>query len=260
MSDSVTTQSQAPDGPLLKWTPVIFFKPRRIFERLTRTNRPYWLVPMLVLTITLLGNVVVSGWLKQQNAFIGEESLPPDFQYYSPEQQAQYMQAMQVTQGPVFVYVLPALANTLGLWVSWLIIGGVLHLSTTLFGGRGDMSTSLNIAAWSSMPMALRDIVRILSMLVTKRLINSPGLAGFAPVSEGGWSILLGQMLGMIDIYLIWMVVLITLGVRQTTNLTVGKAISSGLISIVTILLLRALIGLAAAQLGGLNVVRPFIF
>jgi hypothetical protein len=260
MADTISTPRQAVADPLIKWTPVIFYKPRRVFENLTSATRRYWMLPMLVLTITMLGTVLVSGWLKQQNAFIGEDQLPTDFQYYSPEQQAQYMQAMQVTQGPVFVYVLPALASTLGLWVSWLIIGGVLHLTTTLLGGRGDMSTSLNIAAWSSMPFALRDIIRIIAMLVTRRLIGSPGLAGFAPAAESGWGVFVAQLLSMLDIYTIWAAFLLILGVRLTTNLTPGKAALSGLISILTVLFLRALIGLAAAQLGGLNVIRPFFF
>jgi len=260
MSETISAPTHPLSSPMLKWTPIIFYKPRRIFESLTSSTQRYWLVPMLILTITMLGNVMITGWLKQQSAVIGEESLPLDFQYYSPEQQAQYMQAMQVTQGPVFVYVLPGMASLLGLWFSWLIIGGVLHLTTTLFGGRGDMATSLNITAWSSMPMALRDVIRIIAMLVSRQLISNPGLSGFAPVTESGWSVFLSQILGQIDIYLIWVACLIVLGVRMTTNLSPGKAISSGLISILSVFLIRALIGLAAAQLGGLNVIRPFFF
>jgi hypothetical protein len=165
-----------------------------------------------------------------------------------------------VTQGPVFVYVLPALASTLGLWVSWLIIGGVLHLTTTLLGGRGDMASALNVAAWSSMPFALRDIVRIIAMLATKQAISSPGLAGFAPAVDSGWGVFANQILGMIDIYTIWMVILLVLGVRLNTNLSLGKAITCSLIALLSVFLLRALIGLGAAQLGGLNVIRPFFF
>jgi hypothetical protein len=260
MPETLSPPNQALPKSLIKWTPIIFLKPRRVFENLTSSTRRYWLVPMVVLTITLLGNVMVSGWLKQQNASIGEESLPPDYQYYSPEQQAQYMQAMQVTQGPVFVYVLPAIASTIGLWVSWLVIGGVLHLTTTLFGGRGDMSTSLNIAAWSSMPLALRDIVRIIAMVASRQLISDPGLSGFAPVTESSLGIFWGQALGLIDIYLIWVVCLIIIGIRLTSNLSLGKAISSGLIAILSVFVIQALIGLAAVKLGGLNVIRPFFF
>ncbi|OGO59618.1 MAG: hypothetical protein A2029_11035 [Chloroflexi bacterium RBG_19FT_COMBO_47_9] len=260
MSETITPPTQTLPGPLLKWVPVFVIKPRRIFENISTPNRRLWLAPMLILTITLLGNVMVSGWLKQQTASISEESLPPDFQYYSPEQQAQYMQAMQVTQGPVFVYVLPAITSILGLWVAWLAIGGLLHLITTLFGGRGDMSTSLNIVAWSSLPLALRDIVRIVAMIISRQLISHPGISGFAPLSESGWNILLGQILGLIDIYIIWVICLVIFGIRLTSNLSLGKAIISGLVSIFIVLLLRALIGLASAQLGGLNVIRPFFF
>ena len=49
---------------------------------------------------------------------MGEITYPPDYQYYTPEQQAQYMQAIQSTQGPVFVYVLPSIASY---WVFGLV-------------------------------------------------------------------------------------------------------------------------------------------
>ena len=260
MSETNSLPTPALSGPPVKWVPSFFIRPRRIFLSLSTPNRRYWLTPMLILTITTLANVLTSGWLKTQSAYIDEGSLPADFQYYSPEQQAQYMQAMQVTQGPVFVYILPALASMLGLWVVWLTTAGLVHLSTTLLGGRGDTVTSLNIVAWSSLPLALRDIIRITAMFITKQLINNPGLSGFSPVPESGWTILLEQILMLVDIFVIWMILLVILGIRLTSNLSPGKAITSGLISVLCIFFLRALIGLATVQLGGLNVIRPFFF
>lgn len=260
MQDITPSPNQTLSSPLIKWIPSIFYRPRRIFENLTNSKRRYWLAPMLVLMVTILGNVLVSGWLKQQIATMGQDSLPADFQYYSPEQQTQYMQAMQVTQGPVFVYILPALAALSGLWLSWLAIGGLLYLTTTLFGGRGDMLISLNVTAWAGLPMALRDIIRIVAMLVSKQLISHPGLSGFAYTPDSNSSIFWGQVLSQIDIYLIWVVFLIVLGLRLTSNISLGKAISCVAISVLSVFLIRALIGLAVAKFGGLNVVRPFFF
>lgn len=115
MPETISQPTQMPPGTPIKWLLPFFLRPRQIFMWFSTSDRKYWLTPMLILTITTLTSVLVSGWLKAQNKYVDEGSLPADFQYYSPEQQAQYLQAIQVTQGPVFVYILPALVAMLRL-------------------------------------------------------------------------------------------------------------------------------------------------
>jgi hypothetical protein len=243
-----------------EWLPKIIFHPRQVFAWLAEQTRPIWLTPMLVLTITALALVLASGYLKQQAALMGEAPLPLDFEYYTPEQQAQYYQAMQATQGPVFVYVLPALGKLAGVWIGWLLVGGLLHLVTTLLGGRGETSSSMNIVAWASLPFALRDLVRVIAMLGTRRLIESAGLSGFITASEGSWNALLISLMGLVDIYVIWHMILLGLGVQSTSGLSRSKVISSALLTVLIMLLLQALPGFLVARLGNLTIVRPFFF
>jgi hypothetical protein len=135
------------------WLPEGIFRPKKVFTRISTSSSAVWLTPLLVLSILVMINVAVSGRLKSQAALMGEITYPPDYKYYTPEQQAQYMQAIQSTQGPVFVYILPGIAALLGVWLGWLLLGGILHLSTTLLGGRGNMLLALNIVAWASLPL-----------------------------------------------------------------------------------------------------------
>lgn len=104
------------------WLPDIFFRPRLVFQRIAPTTTVVWITPLLVLSCLVLINSLVAGRIKYQNATMGEITYPPE--YYTPEQQAQYTQAVQSTQGPVFVYILPSIASLLGVWISWLILGG----------------------------------------------------------------------------------------------------------------------------------------
>ena len=129
------------------WLPDVFFRPRLAFQRIASSSSAVWITPLLVLSCLVLINTLVAGRIKYQATLMGEITYSPDYQYYTPEQQAQYMQAIQSTQGPVFVYVLPAIAAILGVWIGWLILGGILHLITTLFGGRGSTAMSMNIVA-----------------------------------------------------------------------------------------------------------------
>src|SRR5262245_45838632 len=80
----------------------ILLRPRQAFQEISSESRAMWLTPMLILTITAILVVVVAGYLKSRAAVLGEIPLPPDWQYWTPEMQNNYMQAQQATQGPVF--------------------------------------------------------------------------------------------------------------------------------------------------------------
>jgi hypothetical protein len=203
-----------------EWVPQVLFRPRRAFQHILSSTTATWITPLLILSCLVLINTLVAGRLKNQAAMMGEISYPPDYQYYTPEQQAQYTQAIQSTQGPVFVYVLPSVASLLGVWIGWLILGGILHLITTLLGGRGSTAISMNIVAWGSLPIAVRAFVQILYMLILKNLISNPGLSGFSPTGDSGWFLFIGQLLRLIDIYVIWQILLLILGIRMSTGLS----------------------------------------
>lgn len=242
------------------WVPSVFFSPRRIFQKISTSPKAIWLTPLLVISILSLANVLIAGRLKNQAAMSGEISYPPDFQYYTPEQQAQYMQAIQSTQGPVFVYVLPAIASLLGVWVGWLILGGILHLITTLLGGRGSTIISMNIVAWGSLPLALRALVQIIYMLATHKLISSPGLSGFSPTGDSGWLLFVGHLLKLIDLYVIWQIALLIIGVRISTALNPIKSTFGVLLAIIIILLLQSGLAYGSSLLSNLSITRPFFF
>jgi hypothetical protein len=242
------------------WVPDVFFHPRRVFQNISTSTNAVWLTPLLILSCLVLINVLVAGRLKSQAALIGEISYPPDFQYFTPEQQAQYTQAIQSTQGPVFVYVLPAITSLLGVWFGWLILGGILHLVTTLLGGRGNTAISMNIVAWGSLPLVVRAIVQIIYMLISNKIISNPGLSGFSPVGDSGWLIFIGQILRLIDIYIIWQILLLILGVRLSAGLTTTKSFSGVIFTVLLVFLLQAGISYLGSLLGNLTITRPFFF
>ena len=167
--------------------------------------------------------------------------------------QNNYMQAQQATQGPAFMYIIPMVGSLTGLWLGWLVLAGLLHLGSTLFGGRGSMQGALNVVAFSSLPFALRDLLRVVYMLASSHAITSPGLSGFA-ASAG----LVSQLLRYMDIFLIWNIILLVIGFSISDGLTRGKAFVSVLIVMTIVLLAQAGIGLIGSSLGGSAIQRPF--
>jgi len=231
----------------------LFFRPRTVFQEMATESRATWLLPMLVLTITGILAVLVAGYLKSRSAMTGEIQMPPDWQYWTPEMQNNYMNAQQATQGPVFMYVMPMVGSLVGLWVGWLLLAGLLHFGSTLLGGRGSMQGALNIVAWASLPFALRDILRIIFMLAAGHAITSPGLSGF--VSTSGF---VSHLLTRVDIFLIWSIILLTIGLGIMDNLPRGKAFTGVMIVMLLVLLAQAGLGALGSSFGGTAVQRPF--
>lgn len=256
-SEEVLPPLEAPSRIHFDWLPDAFFRPRQAFDRIANSGG-VWLTPILILSLTAVIAALVAGSIRQATALSGQVNLPPDFQYYSPEQQAQFQQAMAATSSPVFLYVFPALVALSRVWIGWLLVGGLLHLVMTLLGGRGDTGVAMNLVAWAALPFAVRDVVHIIAMLVSKQLIASPGLSGFAPTGDGFGILFLAGIMGSVDIYLIWYSVLLVLGVRLGNGINRFKAISAVFFILILVFSAQAALVAFASQLGGLTIIRPF--
>jgi hypothetical protein len=231
----------------------MLLRPRPAFQEMSSESRATWLTPMLLLSITAILVVLVAGYLKSRAAMMGEITLPPDWEFWTPEMQNNYMQAQQATQGPVFNYIMPMVGSLTGLWVGWLLLAGLLHFGSTLLGGRGSMQSALNIVAWASLPFAVRDILRIVFMLATGHAIVSPGLSGF--MTTPGF---MAQLLTRLDIFMIWHVILLVIGFALTDGLPRGKAVTDVVVVMLLVLFAQAGIGALTSSFGGLAVQRPF--
>lgn len=234
------------------------WRPGTLFDRLLAAEgKAIWSWPMLVISLTLLLRVIVTGAVRARLAAMGQPTLPPDWEWWTPEMQSNYMQAMQATQGPAFLYIIPSVVGLLGLWLRWFIIGGLLHLASTLLGGRGSMRSALGLTAWALLPLAIRDLLQAGYILLTKHPIASPGLSGFVVAVEGG-ALFLSQILKQTDLFLLWHLILLVVGLRRTDGLSRGKAWLSVLLVVLLVLIAQASLGVFGARLNNMIIFRPF--
>jgi len=227
--------------------------PEKTFSEMSSESRGTWLTPMLVLSISGILAVIVSGYLNARNTFIGEAPLPPDWEFWTPEAQESFLQAQQTTQGPLFTYILPILGVLLSLWLGWIIFSGILRLASTLLGGRGTMQSALNVVAWASLPFVVRDLLRIVFMFLAGHVITSPGLSGFA--SDSGF---MSSLLAQTDIFLFWNIALLVTGFAIFDGLPRGKALAGVLIIVLVILFTQAGLGALVSSFGATGVERSF--
>jgi hypothetical protein len=231
----------------------VFLRPRNAFAQIVAGNA-HWLTPMLALTLGGLLYVVVRGFLLTQAAMMGEIPLPQGWEWWSPEMQAQYMQAQQATQSPTFMYVIPALSMLVSLWAGWVIVGGILHFILTLLGGRGATAATMNLVAWSWLPFAVRDILRVVFMLVSQRVIQSAGFSGFAPNDGTPLALYLAALLALVDIFVIWQVILLIIGIRSQGTLSTRNATFGALAVTLLILLVQAGFAALGNSLSGMMI------
>ncbi len=252
-------QKQQLSSTNLHWIPSIFFKPRKTISEIVKLDKPVWLLPLLVLSVLVLVQALITAPIKKQAIEMGT-NLPPDFQYYSQEMQTQFMEAQASQTSPLFLYVFPILLGIVGIWLSWFLTSSILHLAITLYGSRASNTKTYNLSAWSSIPFILRFLVQILALTFSKTLVSNPGLSGLLSSSSTGMMAFLREILGFIDIYFIFQVILLLLGIMPLSGLPKGKAWSATIITLIIVLLIKALPGLLSSVFSDLSLTGSFFF
>lgn len=237
----------------------LLIRPRKTLAGIVESDRPAWRVPIVLLLLATVIHALVAGSIKAAARATGAIVLPPNYEFYTPEQQAQFQQAATATNNTTFNYILPALGAALSVLFLWLLVSWLLHLTLTLMGGRGTSQGAINIVAWASLPFVLRAIVQIVAMLATDRLVAGSGLAGFAPAGDGSLRVFLASLLGQIDLYTIWHVVLVYLGARLSSRLPRLKCWFAVLFVFTLVMALRALPAVVLARFGDLTIIQPFL-
>jgi hypothetical protein len=242
----------------MEWVLPALFRPKITFEKILKDYRSNWSTPLILLMLLTVLQVVLVGMISEDASLSGQVNLPPSFQYYTPEQQAQIEKALSVSNGPVFTYVFPLLLSIGKIWVGWLLVGAGLHLLLTLMGGRSSSRSIMNLAAWAGLPFAVREVIRASYLLFSQDLIRFPGLSGFAPVDVGTLNLFVAELLKQVDLYWIWHVALLLLGVRLLKDISPFKVVLSVVLIQVLAVSLQTLPGMLAAQMGNLTIIRPF--
>jgi hypothetical protein len=244
---------------LFSWIPAILLKPRATIQMIDKEQKHTWLTPLVVLSVMAVLVVIVAAPIRR-NAIQMGLTTPPDFQYYSADQQAQFYTAQATQTSPLFMYVFPVLFGLLAIWLSWFILGSVLHLVLTLSGSRAVSVKSYNMVGWAMVPLGVRYLVQIIAMIITRSTINGAGLSGLVSAEATGVAAYLAALLGLIDIFFIWEILLLIMGTRDYSGLARKKALSATLISLFIFMIIFALPGFLQSILSTLSFTRYYFF
>lgn len=198
----------------------IFYNPSAVFARRAGTN-PF--IPLLVLVGLGLAlyfataaatQVVMEAELSRQMAKAMADNA---------ELRAEQAQAMQQTMQR-FAFIGVGLA----MLVTPLLLGVVLWLVAKIVGSVASLGTAIVVAVFAYFPKLLEMIASAVQALVMdeqsiqSRWDVSLGAARFLDTSSS--SAMLEAILGRIDVFTIWVTILLAIGIRITGRLTTGQA------------------------------------
>ena len=260
MDIEIDTSAKNRKSPwLFSWIPVILLKPRATIQKINKEEKHTWMTPLVVLSVLAILVVIIAAPIRR-NAIQMGLTTPPDFQYYSADQQAQFYNAQATQTSPLFMYVFPVLFGLVAIWLSWFILGSVLHLVLTLSGSRAMSIKSYNMVGWAMAPLAVRYLVQIIAMIITRSTINGAGLSGLISAEATGVAAYLAALLGLIDIFFIWQIVLLIMGTSDYSGLARKKALSATLLSLFIFMIIFALPGFLQSILSTLSFTRYYFF
>jgi hypothetical protein len=111
------------------------------------------------------------------------------------------------------------------------------------------MQGSFNMVAWANLPFAIRDILRVAYMFLAQHAIASPSLSGFAP-GPG----FVANLLARTDLFLVWFLVLMTIGLASADGLAKRKSFVIVMIVTLIVISIGAGLGMIGSGIGGLGV------
>ena len=230
---------------------MVLVRPRATFARLAEKPRMVWLFAMMVLLATLLVRVSVGmpHMLEAQDEMLNEANVgvsvsaeeagpgardeagvrtPEDAKHEAeansdediviPEGAEDTIRTMTVIGGYVF--------GSLGVVLGTLLLAGVIYGVSRMWSKETAFAVVLGMVALAKMPDAVRDVTQAVYMAGTGKWLEHQGLGalvapkGLEQVPSAGY-----VLLSMVDIYALWFVVLLFVGMRVAMGLERRRAL-----------------------------------
>lgn len=205
-----------------------------------------WLVPLLLLVVCYVPMVVVQA---PYNVELAQQQAQRQLDQMPAEQQRQAVAQIETFTSAPFL-----IATGLGMGIIMLLIGLaaqslVLYLGSLVAGGETTYGRLFRVSVWSRLPYALSYLALAGFTLLAGRAVRYPGLSALAAtgnVMQDGQQPLVA-LLSSIDLFWLWHLALVAIGVsaaRRTRNgpaigLTLVYAVLSLVVQVVPAMLFR---------------------
>jgi Yip1 domain len=188
----------------------VFFSPGATFTDIVR--KPSWIVPVAVSTVLSLIAIIALNQRVDWRDFVSQQiDKSPRAASLSPDQKQQQIE-MGAKIAPISVYVVGTAYPIVAVLCVALVMWGAY---TLLAGIRSNYGSALGIASHAFLPMILNSLLFIVIVYIkpvgTVDLENpvATNIAALLPEDSAKW---LATLCKSIDVFNIWIVVLIAIG------------------------------------------------
>jgi hypothetical protein len=187
-----------------------------------------WLTPALLVLVGLAVFSVVAAPYTSELALRQAQqrmaSLPP-------QQAEQAAAPMERLTSPPVIAGFSIVGGLITLAVIWLVSAGILYFLGLVTGGEANFAQSFAILAWSWLPYFLRNLVLAAYVAYKGQLINT-GLSFLVATGDqakdtANW---LYGLLAQVDLFYLWHLILVIVGLVAVGRLSKAKATIVGLI------------------------------
>lgn len=252
MTTSIGPVQGQPTSPLWQNLFGIIDKPAATFKNvLARRGRWRWGLPLLLFLLAFaVATAVQTPYLLETARTQAETQLAG-----MPKEQAEAARAaMQFTLSLPFM-----LATGLGFGAIALVIGilaqTVYFYYTAMLAGGADMSFGdmFCVSSWSRLPLAIGFVVQAVIVLVSRGAIRYPGLAMLVATGnqlEDAKNPLV-PLLARIDLFWLWHLLLVVIGVAVAAKFGRGKSLVLTVIYVALVLGITVVPSFVAGAFGG---------
>ena len=187
-----------------------------------------WITPAL---LVLVGLAVFSVVAAPYTSELALRQAQQQMASLPPQQAEQAAAQVERFTSPPMVATFSIIGGLVALAVIWLLSAGVLYFLGLVAGGEANFAQSFAILVWSWLPYALRNLVMAAYVAYSGQLINQ-GLSFLVATGDqtkdaANW---LYSLLSQIDLFYLWHLILVVVGLATVGRFSKAKATIVGLI------------------------------
>lgn len=187
-----------------------------------------WVMPAL---LVLMGLVVFSVVIAPYTSELALRQAQQQMASLPPQQAEQAAAQVEKFTSPPVIAAFSIVGGLIALAVIWLLGGGVLYFLGLVAGGEANFAQSFAILTWSWLPYALRNLILAAYVAYSGKMINQ-GLSFLVATGDqtkdaANW---LYVLLAQFDLFSLWHLVLVIVGLAAVGRLSKAKATIVGVI------------------------------
>jgi len=196
----------------------IFYAPSAVYAR--RANTSFW-VPLLIITL-LIGVIFIA------NRDLLEPIMDAEMTRALAKQSGQQLTPEQMEAGRKFTGMFATVGSFLFTPIGILVLGFVVWLVGKFFDAKQTLNAAIVVATFAYVPRIVEGVVnRVQGLLIDTSSLNSRyslslGLGRFFDADTANPMLL--ALIGRIDVFTIWVTVLIAIGLAVTGKISRGSA------------------------------------